>query len=67
MSPQQQRTLEALKAMPGTAAEVAEDLGESTKTVGMRLSRMLDRDLVSVIGSDHMTQGRPARIFGVKQ
>lgn len=59
-----QKILNVLRDMPGTAAEIAQDIGAHHNTVGMALSRMLRRGIVYVIGEQQPDRGRPARIYG---
>lgn len=64
ISAQQRRILRVLCDAPGTACDVAEELGEQPKAVGMTLSRMLQRGgTVRVFGLYRGETGRPARIF----
>lgn len=66
-SPQELETIDALlTAGPGTSDEVAEDLGLSRRTAGMRLARMTRRGVLKVIGEYRpLGRGRPSKIYGV--
>jgi hypothetical protein len=66
------RVLEYLSEKPGTAAQIADELGERRKTIGMCLQRLADcgfiarhaHGLYSVLGWKtrvHITSGAPSR------